>query len=285
VCSALGIAQVPETSLYVFRLTQDDTLRWHVHSPAMISGWNPGRYTNQPEWTDNRSLLVSAQVAGETQNDIYHLDLRSNTVRRMTKTPESEFSPLVSPDEQHFSTIRQVHGDELDQQVYVFPLNLDSPGEPVLTQIRNTGYHCWLNANTLALYLVDDPPKLSLASVDDGTQRIYSSGIGRCLRRTANGHLAYVHKYSDAFWFLKILDTESLRSDILIETLHGKEDFAISASGDYFMSSGSILYVFSPQKSPARWEPVYDLGVFGLQNITRLAISKDNWIAIVDQKM
>lgn len=279
-----AFAQVPETDLYLFQLTQDDTSQWHIHSPALLSSWNQGGYTNQPEWLDNQTLLVSALRTGNTQNDIYLLDLQDKTLRRMTDSPESEFSPLSTPDKKSFSVIRQVHGDVLDQQIYQFPMDLSSYGEPVLPQVQNVGYHCWLAPDELAVFLVDDPSKLAFVRTGDGAPHIYSSGIGRCLRKTASGKLAYVHKYSEAFWFLKTTDPASRKSEILIETLYGKEDFAIGPSGDYFMGSGSILYFFDPESAEKKWIPVFDLSVFGLANITRLAINNENRIAIVDQK-
>lgn len=277
-------SQVPETQLYLFQLTKDDSSRWHVHSPALISSWNPGGYTNQPEWLDDNTLLVSAKRVAETQNEIYLLDLKASTVRRMTETPESEFSPTITPDGKHFSVIRQVHGDAVDQQVFQFPLDLASPGEPVLPRIQNVGYHCWLNPNDVALFLVGDPIKLGFASIPEGTPRIYSSGIGRCLRKTTHGELAYVHKYSDTFWFLKIMNPDTRTSEIVHETLYGKEDFAIGPTGEYFMGSGSTLYVLDPKAAIKRWVPIFDLAVFGLTNITRLAINKSNAIAIVDDR-
>jgi len=278
-----AIAQVPSTDLYVFKLTQDDTLRWHIHSPIFISAWNQGNYTNQPEWLDRHTLLVSAQRNGESQKDIYLLDLDGHVVRRLTATPENEFSPLLTPDRQNFSVVRQVHGDVVDQQIVQFPLDPKRRGHEILPGIKNVGYYCWMNADQLALYLVDNPAKLALATPSDGVPQIFSSGVGRCLRRNSSGDLIYVHKYSETFWFLKSLDPVTRTSQILIETLSGKEDFAISSGGSFFMASGSTLYVFDPVKSD-QWMPLFDLAVFGLHDITRLAISDDNKIAIVDQK-
>ena len=201
----------------------------------------------------------------------------------MTATPSSEFSPLLTPDHQHFSVVKQIHSGPVDQQVVTYPLDLQTSGQEILPRVKNVGYHCWLDAEQLALYLDEDPTKLALVSISDGLPQIYSSGIGRCLRRNASGDLIYVHKYSDTFWFLKSLDPRMRTSDILVETLSGREDFALGNDGTIFMGSGSKLYVFNPD-TPDKWIPVFDLSVFGLQNITRLAISADNQIAIVDQE-
>jgi hypothetical protein len=190
----------------------------------------------------------------------------------------------VTPDSKTFSVIRQASEDPIDQQIFRFPLDLSGPGRPIIPGILNVGYHCWLTSNALALFLVDDPPKLAFIDEGESTPRIYSSLIGRCLKRTGSGELAYVHKYSDTFWYLKHLNTDTKRSEILIETLPGQEDFAIAPSGEYFMGSGSTIYVYDPAKSPARWVPVFDLSLVGIKRITRLTISADYKIAIVDQR-
>jgi len=254
-----------------------------MHSPVFISAWNEGHYTNQPEWLDTHTLLVSAQRSGETQNDIYSLDLTTHIVTRLTATPQSEFSPIATPNGQSFTVVRQEHGDVMNQQIVELPLKLDSEGVELLPRIRNIGYYCWLSDEDLALCLVGESTKLAFTSLRNGTPQVYSSGIGRCLRFDNFGNLIYVHKYSDTFWFLKSLNLVTRTSQILIETLSGKEDFALGPDGSYFMASGSILYVFHPERSD-HWMPVYDLAVFGLHNITRLAISEDNQIAIVDQR-
>ena len=275
-------AQLPVTNLYVFQLVSDDTSGWHIYAPTYISVWNEGNYTNQPEWIDRHTLLVSAQRTGDTQNDIYRIDLEDNVLRRMTVTPDSEFSPSVTPDRKHFSVLRQKQTEEKDQQVVQFSFEKRFSGEELLPSIKDVGYYCWLGATRLALVTDTEPPKLALASQGTENFSIYSSGIGRCIRKLNNGDLCYVHKYSETFWFLKSLDLSTRKSQIITETLTGKEDFAIGPTGQIFMASGSTLYVFDPGKPEARWTPIYDLSVFGLHKITRLAISEDNRIAIVD---
>ncbi|MDX1408872.1 MAG: hypothetical protein R3330_12080, partial [Saprospiraceae bacterium] len=206
-----AIAQVPVTDLYLFQLVQDDTSRWHVHSPQFLSGFNLQGYTNQPEFMSDTVLYVSVRKSAAEQNDIYALDLDQLTVSQVISSPESEFSPLRRPDGETFSCIRQVHGDTMDQQVFIYPLDRSYNGYPAMSNLKTVGYHCWLNNDALALFLVGDPVQLSLANVKERTHRIYATDIGRCLRRTANGELAYVHKYSTSFWYLKVLDTSTQR--------------------------------------------------------------------------
>lgn len=277
-------AQVPHTDLYIFQLTQDSDLQWHIHSPKLASAWNAGGYTNQPEWINTHTLLVSALRNGESQNEIWLLDIENELMRQMTESPESEFSPTVVPGGSHFSVVRQVHGEEMDQQIYRIPFDHQHAAEAVLPNVRNVGYHAWLSPQDLALFLVEDPVKLALISLADRVTRPYSSGIGRCLRVTHDGQLAYVHKYTGSFWYLKLLDPETRRSEIITETLPGSEDFTMTDDGYYFMGHDTTLYVFHSVHTGGRWVKVFDLGIWGLHKITRLAVSADLKIAIVDQQ-
>ena len=280
IVSTAAIAQVPVTDLYLFQMTRDDTSRWHIHSPSYLSAFNPDGYTNQPEFVSDTMLFVSVRKAGDKQNDIYALDLDALSVTRLTNTPENEFSPLLRPDGATFSCVRQAAGEEVDQQVFIYPLDRSDNGYSALPDLRTVGYHCWLDADAVALFLVGDPVQLALANALTNTHRIYLSDIGRCLRRTADGKLAYVHKYSDAYWYLKVLDPETRRSEILTATLPGQEDFAIGPDGTYVMGAGSKLYTFHPA-TDSTWREVFDLGVFGVQRITRLAVN-DSWrVALV----
>ncbi len=276
--------QIPQTDLYIFQLTRDALGKWHIHNPLFLSHWNSGGYTNQPEWIDAHRLLVSARLASDDQNDIYMLDLTNASLRRMTATAESEFSPLVTPGRQHFSVIRQVHGsDEIDQRIYEIPIDLSSAGRPLFLSITNVGYHCWMSDDELALFLVDEPAKLALANISSATSRIFASQIGRCMHMTPDGQLAYVHKYADTHWFLKTLDPDVRRSSIVVQMPEGVEDFAIAEDDIYFSGQGSRFLTFDPGQADAGWQLVFDLAVYGVQNITRMAVY-GNRIAIVDQK-
>ena len=273
-------AQVPVTDLYLFQLTQDDTSQWHAHSPKYLRGFNVGGYTNQPEFMTDDMLYVSVKKPQMQQNDIYSLDIRSGHLEEITSTEESEFSPTKMPDGISFSCVRQVHGEEVDQQLYVYPIDRSLNGESAFSDIRNIGYHCWLEDEMVGLFLVNAPSRLALANAKTGTHKILASKIGRCLRKTPDGQLAYVHKYTDEFWYLKTLEPGSTDTDILTKTLPECEDFAISSEGYYFMGKGSVLYSLNPAKGE-EWFPVADLGIFGVRKITRLAINSRNQLAVV----
>jgi Tol biopolymer transport system component len=103
----------PDTEIYLATFSTASG-RVTIGPPVDISN-NPG-YDNQPSFTpDGRSVLfTSVRGARQTDpansaasgSDIYRYDIESQQVTRVTDTPESEYSPIVTPDGTHFSTIR-----------------------------------------------------------------------------------------------------------------------------------------------------------------------------------
>src|SRR5262245_48538340 len=96
-------APPPDTEIFLATLsTANDP-------PAILRPVNitnrPG-YVTQPSFTpDGRSVLFTS-MRGGTQTDIYRYDIAPRAVVRVTDTPESEYSPTVTPDRAHISVIR-----------------------------------------------------------------------------------------------------------------------------------------------------------------------------------
>src|SRR5258708_9148051 len=65
--------------------------------PAVDITNNPG-YDNQPFFTpDGKAVLFTSVRAGGTQTDIYKYDIAAKTIAQITSTPESEYSPTITP--------------------------------------------------------------------------------------------------------------------------------------------------------------------------------------------
>lgn len=278
-----ALAQVPATDLYLFQLTGEQG-KWHLHSARFLSAFNPMGYTNQPEFVSDDELYVSVRMSDSSQNDIYSLDISSGILTQVTSTPENEYSPTLCPDKQHFTCVRQVEGEPVDQRVFKYPIDRKSEVLPLPTGHHDVGYHCWLADDKLALFLVDEPPVLAISNLSTGKSRSVSSKIGRCLRTLPDGKLAYVHKYTETYWYLKKLEPESTESEIIVQTPEGSEDFAIDKEGNIFMGSGSRLLVLGYQDGTATWVEVADLSIYGVSAITRLAINNRGTIAIVSNR-
>ena len=275
-------AQLPSTEVYVFDYSmRDSTLR--LSNALYLTAFNAGGYNNQPAWVDRNRLLLSVRTEQMEQPDIFSFDLDRRTKTRMTSTPAGEYSPKSIGSGDRFSAVRQEYvGQDTVLRLWDFPMNLQNNGKPVFKYINGIGYYEWLNSVQVALFLAQNPSSLVIANAEsDGTVAL-ATQVGRCFKRQPNGNLAYVDK-SRLPW--TIVEKNLYRTDdpvtVIAETLSGAEDFDILTDGSYLMGRGSQLYRFDPVRNPT-WVQVADLRLYGIRNITRIAVTEAGRLALVN---
>jgi hypothetical protein len=281
-CFAFTVhAQAPSSQVYLFKLEQITGLGYVAHSPRYLSQFNPKGYTNQPHFKDDKTLLLTAQMQGQNQTDIYALDLKQQTIQRVTATSLSEYSPTLTPDKKFISCVRVDEPGTALQRLYKYEWKASGGLISPIPDFKNVGYHTWLDDKTLALFLVNKPNQIAIVNIDTKDPLIFSTDIGRCLLRNEKGNLLYVHKLSDAYWYIKEYDLIQQKATIITETVPGAEDFALTDQGHLIMGKDSKLFVFRPGADKA-WTLIADLSHFGIQNIKRLAIHGSE-LALVEQ--
>ncbi len=235
-------------------------------------------YDNQPHFLGAGDRLLYTSIE-EDQADIWIYDLETRERRRLTATPESEYSPTPIPGEDAISVVR-VEADGT-QRLWRFPLG---DGEPdlLLPKVQPVGYHAWSGSRDLVLFVLGEPPTLQHATRGDGTGKVLAENIGRALHRVpGSDSVGFIHKESEAKWTIRTVDPATGELGTLLETLSGREDFAFSPSGKLWMGDGSALYVADP-KGGDGWRQVVDFTEHKVTEITRIAIHpEEEWIAFV----
>ena len=241
-----------------------------VGAPVNVTH-HPG-YDNQPFFTpDGRAILFTSDRGGK-QTDIYRYDLATREIAQLTKTPESEYSPTMTPDGNSFSVIR-VEADET-QRLWKFPLN-GGQASLVLTDVKPVGYHAWADEHTLVLFILGDPPTLQVADVRTGKAEVVAQRPGRAIARTSGGAISFVQKGPDKEpWEIVELDVRSRNLTTIATTLPEREDYAWLPDGRLLIGSGAKLFVRT-RGDAQEWKEIGDLSDAGLTNITRLAVSPD----------
>ncbi|MCB0643890.1 MAG: hypothetical protein KDC44_19720, partial [Phaeodactylibacter sp.] len=146
------------------------------------------------------------------------------------------------------------------------------------------GYHCWLSNSQVALFIVDQPHnRLILVDTKDQSQETLESiNVGRCLKRTPQGQLAFIDKETSNNWVITTYDLRTKEYTRVIKTLSGSEDFEILKDGSYIMGQGTKLYHYDPSNGEIKgWQEVTDLRYYDIHKITRLAVSANNRLALV----
>src|SRR5688572_13621474 len=133
-------------------------------------------YDNQPHFApDGRTILFTAMRDGK-QTDIYEFDRTTRQERQLVATPTGEYSATVTPDGAGFTVIR-VEADGT-QRLWRFDRNGANP-RVVLPDIKPVGYHAWIDAEHLALFVLGKPATLQLAIIAAGKAEIVATDIGR----------------------------------------------------------------------------------------------------------
>ena len=266
----------PATEIYLASFAEGERQTIRIGRPVNITN-NPG-YDNQPSFVpDSSGLLFSSNRDGK-QTDIYRYDIGSKAVTQLTRTPDNEYSPIVTPDGRTFSTVRGAA-----QQLWRF--GLDGSDAGLAWAHRGLiGYHAWISPVRIAAFILGAqraPNTLELMDLRTGASDVVASSIGRSLHiRPGRGTLSFVHKPEGGAWMIMELAPATRAVTPLTPAVEGSEDLAWTPAGAIVMGSKSKLFQWTDGSD--RWIEIADLENSGITAITRLAVSPDGkWIAIV----
>ncbi len=260
--AALAAQAPPGSDIFVMPLTPGGSgLRV---GPAVNITARAG-YDNQPFFApDGKSIYFTSQRGGQT--DIYRYDLAGGTTTQITRTPENEYSPTIMPDGKHFSVIR----DSL-QFLWSFTLDGTPAATPLLDSVRPIGYHTWLNADTVFVFVLGTPATLRRAELAHGTAAVVASDIGRALLKVPGRRaISYAQRDSTGFW-VRVIDPVTGQGESLVRLPEGNEFFAWTSDGALLSASGNRLLRW--RRGEKDWSEVARFAEPGLQQISRLALS------------
>jgi Tol biopolymer transport system component len=237
-------------------------------------------YDNQPFFDPGGQRLLFTGNRDGKQTDIYEFDRASKTTRQLTRTTEGEFSATVPPEQpatpplsrDGFTVIR-VEPDNT-QRLWQFDR---AGGEPrlVLTDIKPVGYHAWVDADHLALFVLGQPATLQLARVTTGKAEVAARDIGRSLHRVPGTRLvSFVQKETTGAYHVKTIDIDSGRIETLVATVEGSADRDCAWMPDgktLLMSSGTRIMKWT--RDDHEWSEVFDAAPHKLGAISRLAVA------------
>ena len=256
-------AAPPGTDIYLYRLSRGLV----PFRQRLINITNRVGYDNQPSF-DGPTIYYTSIRGG--QADIFRFENARHV--QFTVTPESEYSPTLTPDARSISVVR-VERDST-QRLWRFPLDGSAPSL-ILRDIKPVGYHAWLDSTTLALFVLGNPNTLQVADTRTGVGQVIATNIGRSLQRVPGTRRAsFVQRVGDR-WVLKTVDPTPRSGgawDIeTVSALPDSADYVVWQSKDNLLTAaGSRLYRL--RRPATRWEQVADLKEYGIKRISRLAL-------------
>ena len=275
-------APLPSTDIYLIPL-KGGLASMKAAKPTPVSA-APG-YDNQPHFSaDGNRILFAANHDGK-QTDVFMFNRENGRVAQLTNTPENENSPTYLPagigESGGFSIVRS----EMDKTQRLWRFNAAGRDpQLILTDIKPVGYHAWVDADRLALFVLGEPNSLQLASVKTGKGEVAANGIGRSLHRIPNTRMvSFVHREPSGEYWIKQIDMDSKKIDPLTKVVEGAtdRDMAWMPDGKTILMSGGTK-VFSWTRGGSSWTEVFDAAPHSLGAVSRIAVSpKGDAIAIV----
>jgi len=275
-------AQMPITNIYSFDISYSEDGVMQFKQPQFLTGFNQDGYNNQPHFINDDELYISVDFPNDTfPTDIFSLNLKTEQLTQVTRTVEAEYSPTRTPSRYNFSVVR-VEADKATQRLWSLPLDRLDNGEPVFPDIKNVGYHYWLDKDRVAMFIVgeeEQPHFMIVANQREQTYQKVMDNIGRCFQQLPDGNVAIIHKMPDQ-WFIEKMDRTTYERQPIVQTLADSEDFIILNNGSFLMANGTKLFQYNPEIDEF-WKEVGDFKFYGFSKITRIAHRAGKLVMVV----
>lgn len=242
-------------------------------------------YDNQPWFIAGTQALLFTRMHerdGQQQTDIYRANFISGDIVRVTDTLESEYSPTIMPDGEHFSVIRvDVQGK---QTLWSYTLQ----GKPVgqlLNDVEPVGYHTWVNADTAVLFVLGEPHTLQLANTARQQSVVVDKDIGPSLFSIpSESGISYTRairqENDDPRWEVRRFDPSTRATSALTVLPSGAYYYTWTPSGKLLAASGTRIFSWSEESGT--WQTFADVSAFCIKTASRIKVSSDEqYIALV----
>ena len=241
-------------------------------------------YNNQPIFVSNNKVLFTSER--NFQNDIVEYNSIDNSLKYLTNTQTSEYSPIRY------------------KKNKVSAVSLDKKGEQYLRiyNIKNNTYNIPFTDKIVGYYNYSKQIKnLIISSVLENSELVlYTSNLktkehtyvdnntGRSIHnipkyKFGQEKISYISK-KDSIWNINYVDLSNYKTKTITTTLNNNEDICWFKDGSILTSHKNNLYIFNSKLSND-WILLCSLEEYGITNISRIAINPDNdKLALVNSK-
>ena len=241
-------------------------------------------YNNQPIFVSNDKILFTSER--NLQNDIVQYDSSENSLKYLTNTLTSEYSPIrykknkitaVSLDKKGEQYLRIY---DIKDNTFKIPFTDKIVGYYTYSkQIKNLIISSVLENNELVLYTSNLKTK-EHTYVDNNTGRSIHN-IPKY--KFGQEKISYISK-KDSIWNINYVDLSNYKTKTITTTLNNNEDICWFKDGSILTSHKNNLYIFNSKLSK-NWKLLCSLEEYGITNISRMAINPDNdKLALVNSK-
>jgi hypothetical protein len=265
-------AQLPDTDVWVCELRTAKNGSVTIEKATNIT-LRKG-YDNQPCFSADAKSLYYSSVRDENQADIYEYQLRKKKIRRVTSTPESEYSPCPVPGSTLLATV-VVEADSAQRIHWVSPLD---GGHITKPDPDSVGYYCYLNSDTVVYFKVGSPAQIRLFIHHSGSDQWIGDQPARGIKATNRTGFYYGLKETNRIVYYRydLLRGKSLRYATAHESA---EDIFYHAKFGLLSSHGTKIVRYDEARED--WADLFDLSRYGIKRISRFVFDSENKTLVV----
>jgi len=267
-----AIAQLPETDVWLFKITKDKTQKQIVTEGHNIT--DRKGYDNQPSFSRDGKMIYYVSVREDQQADIYTYQLKSKKSERFTSTIESEYSPVQSEDGMFVTSV--VVEKDSAQRIHYYKVSDGLPQRKF--EFDSVGYYEFLNPDTVLYYKLTQPHSLRFYVNSTKEDKFLANSPVRAFKKTDRHSIVFGIKDSSGVSLYKY-DFFVRKAVLYCRVPSLQEDFIWHPAHGLMRSEGPTIQRYL--ESDKKWVTSFDLTPFGVKKITRFVFDPKNQILVV----
>jgi hypothetical protein len=241
-------------------------------------------YNNQPIFVSNDKILFTSER--NLQNDIVQYDSSENSLKYLTNTLTSEYSPIRYKK----NKVTAVSLDKKGEQ-YLRIYNVKDNTFKIPFRDKIVGYYNYskkIKNQIISSVLENNELVLYTSNLKTKTHTYIDNNTGRSIHNIPKNKfgeekISYISK-KDSIWNINYVDLSSYKTKTITTTLNNNEDICWFKDGSILTSNKNNLYIFNSKLSKD-WKLLCSLEEYGITNISRIAINPNNdKLALVNSK-
>ena len=241
-------------------------------------------YNNQPIFVSNDKILFTSER--NLQNDIVQYDSSENSLKYLTNTLTSEYSPIRYKK----NKVTAVSLDKKGEQ-YLRIYNVKDNTFKIPFTDKIVGYYNYskkIKNQIISSVLENNELVLYTSNLKTKEHTYIDNNTGRSIHNIPKNKfgeekISYISK-KDSIWNINYVDLSSNKTKTITTTLNNNEDICWFKDGSILTSNKNNLYIFNSKLSKD-WKLLCSLEEYGITNISRIAINPNNdKLALVNSK-
>ena len=277
------VLELPECDIYLFDLVAAGDLS------SLENGRNVTKrsgYDNQPWFTPSGKTFLFTANYQPDRTDVFEFDLASGEIQQLTDSPDQEYSPQVSEDNQTLSFVTD--GETANQSIW----SSDREGKNLNWVLKNlgerepVGYYAWNRSTEQILFWSRYGFSLQLVDLQSDTARYVTGDAIPVSPQIIPGtiNFSFVHRQGNGEVWIKELNPKTFAIRPLVMIEGANHHYAWTPDGSILMAQGTKLEQWKPG---SKWKPIADFAEYKMQSPTRVAVSpngKKIAVVAVDDK-